>query len=512
MDEWIGDQIMSATGNRRYPPPDWGFLSPSDNNGGLFQTPMIRKHNHHQFGLFQVSPNNGIHVTTNTGSSAALDYFPAEFLPSTRLSPAAGSRFNSGGLNPYYSPHSSRQFQNLGDPMSSNFRVGIRNLPALEQRVPARFYRSRDETTISLRELEEALLESSININLGNGFRFRNNNIVNMTPPRLEELRGGEKMIFAIKDQQSCRFLQLKLEEGKPEEVEVIFSEAKDRVGELMIDPSGNYLIQKLFQVCNSHQMNHLLLSAVRDERQLLAICLDMHGTRAMQTMLQNLRTKEQRVLVVSALRRIAVTLAKSVNGHHVIQHCIKFFSHEEKKPLLNVIAENCVNIATDKSGCCVIQHCVENADVQSREPLIAEITANSLALSEHPYGNYVVQNILGLKIAGVKEGILKKLRGSFVSLSMNKYGSNVVEKCLKEFESEEAIAQIVQEIMYSPNLLMLLQDQYGNYVAQSALATCKGYVRQEMVTLINGHYNYLQSHPYGKRVLAKTRGNKQSE
>lgn len=51
-----------------------------------------------------------------------------------------------------------------------------------------------------------------------------------------------------------------------------------------------------------------------------------------MQTMLQHLTTKEQRALVVSVLRRITVTLTKSVNGHHVIQHCVKFFSHEEKK------------------------------------------------------------------------------------------------------------------------------------------------------------------------------------
>lgn len=88
-------------------------------------------------------------------------------------------------------------------------------------------------------------------------------------------------------------------------------------------------------------------------------------------------------------------------------------------------------------------------------------------------FRNYVVQNILGLKIAHVTSDILKQLRGSFVSLSMNKYGSNVVEKCLKESENEQGM-QIVEEIISSPNFLMLLQDQYGNYVAQSALAICK--------------------------------------
>lgn len=47
------------------------------------------------------------------------------------------------------------------------------------------------------------------------------------------------------------------------------------------------------------------------------------------------------------------------------------------------------------------------------------------------------------------------------------------MEKCLKESENEQAM-QVVEEIISSPNFLMLLQDQYGNYVAQSALAICK--------------------------------------
>ncbi|RAL38886.1 hypothetical protein DM860_015247 [Cuscuta australis] len=322
----------------------------------------------------------------------------------------------------------------------------------------------------------------------------------------VEEVRG--KIVAVTKEQQSCRVLQQKLGEGRPEDVEMIFSEVKDHVCELMVDQSGNYLVQKLFQACNTQQMTQLLLEVVKDGCRLLAICLDMHGTRAMQTMLRHLTTADQRGLVVGALRHVTVTLTKSVNGHHVIQHCIKFFSNEEKKQILNVVANNCLSIATDKSGCCVLQHCVENADVQSRERLVAEIIVNSLVLSEHPYGNYVVQNIVGLKNPQCTGEIVNQLAGSFVGLSMDKYGSNVVEKCLKESEERQA-NRIIQEIIYSPHFLMVLQDPFGNYVVQSALSISKGGLLHEMVDIINMHYTSLQSHPHGKRVLAKTRGNK---
>lgn len=52
--------------------------------------------------------------------------------------------------------------------------------------------------------------------------------------------------------------------------------------------------------------------------------------TRAMQKLIELVTTAEQRSLIVSALRRITVTLTKNMNGHHVIQHCLKCFHVDE--------------------------------------------------------------------------------------------------------------------------------------------------------------------------------------
>lgn len=132
------------------------------------------------------------------------------------------------------------------------------------------------------------------------------------------------------------------------------------------------------------------------------------------------------------------------------------------------------MEIALDKSGCCVLQQCVEHAVGEPRERLIAEITSNALLLSEHPYGNYVVQYILGLKLGAATTAIMAQLSGSFVPLSMSKYGSNVVEKFLKDQPEDEQVDLIVMELIHSHNFLRVLQDPYGNYVAQSAFRASK--------------------------------------
>ncbi|KAL6525955.1 hypothetical protein OROHE_015479 [Orobanche hederae] len=320
----------------------------------------------------------------------------------------------------------------------------------------------------------------------------------------LNDLRG--KIFMAAKDQLGCRFLQNKFEEGDREDIHMIFTEVKDHICELMTDQFGNYLIQKFFKVCSEEQMTQLLYLLIKDERKFKEICSDMHGTRAVQKLLEHLTTPEQRSVVIAVLRRITLALIKNNNGQHVIQHCLKYFPNEDNKHILNVVADNCLDVATDKSGCCVLQQCLTHSVGESRDRLIAQITSNALVLSEHPYGNYVVQYILGFKIVQVTSDIMAQLSGNYVSLSMNKYGSNVVEQCLKQSEGDEALP-IIEELIHSPNFLRVLQDPYGNYVAQSALMVSKGEAQHTMVRLVLVNYPFLHSHPHGKRVLARTKG-----
>ena len=80
------------------------------------------------------------------------------------------------------------------------------------------------------------------------------------------------------KDQHGCRFLQRKFAEGTQEEIEMIFDEIIDHIVELMTDPFGNYLVQKLLEVCNKDQQTKILKSVTRNPEELVSISCDMHG------------------------------------------------------------------------------------------------------------------------------------------------------------------------------------------------------------------------------------------
>lgn len=92
----------------------------------------------------------------------------------------------------------------------------------------------------------------------------------------VDEIAG--RIYFLAKDQHGCRFLQKKFTEGTQEDVEKIFLEIIVHIVELMTDPFGNYLIQKLLEVCDEDQRMQILCAITRRCGDLVRISCDMHG------------------------------------------------------------------------------------------------------------------------------------------------------------------------------------------------------------------------------------------
>jgi hypothetical protein len=93
------------------------------------------------------------------------------------------------------------------------------------------------------------------------------------------------------RDQNGCRHLQAQLDKSPEESLEIIFNGAKPYFPELMSDPFGNYLCQKLFEVCNDAQRTELVRIVAPN---LVQISLNQHGTRAVQKLLEHLTVPEQ--------------------------------------------------------------------------------------------------------------------------------------------------------------------------------------------------------------------------
>lgn len=238
----------------------------------------------------------------------------------------------------------------------------------------------------------------------------------------LKDLEG--ELLALCKDQHGCRYLQKQLEEGVPAHRDQIFRETYGHFPELMTDPFGNYLCQKLLEYSTDEQRTAIIESVASD---LVSISLNMHGTRAVQKMvdfLANPRQPKQIRMLIYALSVNVVALIKDLNGNHVIQKCLNKLVPEDNQFIYNAIASNLIEVATHRHGCCVLQRSIDHASPAQRVQLVTEIIFNSLYLVQDPFGNYVIQYILDLNDARFSEPLIRTFIGNVCSLSVQKYVS----------------------------------------------------------------------------------------
>jgi uncharacterized membrane protein YgcG len=330
----------------------------------------------------------------------------------------------------------------------------------------------------------------------------------------LEECVG---QIFQMcKDQYGCRFLQKKLDEDKTATTcDMIFGEILPEVVELMSDPFGNYLCQKLIEKCTPAQR----LAVVRGvSGSLVQISKNMHGTRAVQKTIEQLGSPEEIRLIREALKGSVVALIQDLNGNHVIQKCIHRLEPNDNQFIYDAVAYHCVQVATHRHGCCVMQRCIDHSSNQQKMQLIEEIKNNALNLVQDQFGNYVVQYVLDLGMESVCEALATNLLGHLYFLSTQKFSSNVVEKCLKvgNAATVQMMSRELAEFQNDPHhpvfpqtphddpLICLLQHPFGNYVVQTALqvAQLKAIKEWNMIAArIRPLIPNLRSNTYVKRV-----------
>jgi hypothetical protein len=302
------------------------------------------------------------------------------------------------------------------------------------------------------------------------------------------------------KDQHGCRFLQRKLEERDPEQIHLVWLETHQYVVDLMTDPFGNYLCQKLFELCSEEERTTLVTNASRD---LVRIALNQHGTRALQKMIDFMSTRAQIETIIKAFRRQVVDLIQDLNGNHVIQKCLNKLSPADTQFIFDAVGKHCVDVGTHRHGCCVLQRCIDHASGDQKLWLIRQISNNAFILVQDPFGNYVVQYILDLNEPFFTEPLVAMFKGKVGQLSRQKFSSNVIEKCLRC--AQEASRDMLIDEMIQPNEVeKLLRDSFANYVVQTALDYASKETRQRLVDAIRPILPAIRSTTYGRRIQAK--------
>ncbi|KAH9192564.1 hypothetical protein AeNC1_005468 [Aphanomyces euteiches] len=311
--------------------------------------------------------------------------------------------------------------------------------------------------------------------------------------------------VFAMsKDQNGCRLLQEQLEfDDRADLCDVIYAESLPHLVDMMVDPFGNYLFQKLLERVSDAQR---LVIVQHVSFHLVAAALNLHGTRSVQKVVEICASSSHPLLIeliVDALKEDAVRLCIDSNGNHVIQRALQFMPSEYNQFVFDAVCAECTVVGTHRHGCCVLQRCVDAANASQKKEVIAQVEKHAMKLMQDPYGNYVVQYVLDACLPADALGVMEKCVGHIFELSIQKFSSNVIEKCL-ELAPDYLRQTFVKEIIASPRMYRMLQDQYANYVVQRALSVASEENCLQLVAAIRPHLASMKNTQGGRRIQAR--------
>ncbi|KAM9926114.1 hypothetical protein OXX59_003439 [Metschnikowia pulcherrima] len=324
---------------------------------------------------------------------------------------------------------------------------------------------------------------------------------LNRTP--LTQLRG--EILDLAKDQHGCRFLQKRLDESfvassssRHANFEIIFEQVKTSLYELIIDPFGNYLVQKLVDYFGEPDLDFCLRLL---NSNMFSISINQHGTRALQKLIDKINTDLQFDLLQKGLKPYITEMIKDLNGNHVIQKVLNKYTPSDCQFIYDSIVVDLLVVATHKHGCCVLQKCLNHV-TPVQHKVFADVIlehSNFSRLVNDQFGNYVLQYLISIDSMDVNYRLYENIQEyGLGSLCVLKFSSNVIEKLLMSCYKNEVKSTdfstlkltIISHILHG-DLNSLINNAYGNYVVQTLIDI-----------LINPKAGYFIDLPTGERML----------
>ncbi|KAK9726786.1 hypothetical protein RND81_05G237000 [Saponaria officinalis] len=305
-------------------------------------------------------------------------------------------------------------------------------------------------------------------------------------------------------DQHGSRFIQQKLEHCSTDEKDSVFKEVLPFGLKLMTDVFGNYVVQKFFEYGT---LEHRRRLGEQLKGHVLSLSLQMYGCRVIQKALEVIELN-QKVELVQELDGHVMRCVHDQNGNHVIQKCIESVPTDKIGFILSSFHGQVSALSSHPYGCRVIQRVLEHcSDEKISRCIVDEIQKSTCTLAQDPYGNYVTQHILETGKPHERSQIIQKLAGKFIQMSQLKYASNVVEKCLKYGDASERDLIIEEFIAESDNndaLLILMKDQFANYVVQKIFDIGTEKQKETFFNCIKTHLTVLKRFTYAKQIVAR--------
>ena len=243
-----------------------------------------------------------------------------------------------------------------------------------------------------------------------------------------------------------------------------------------MTNPYSNYFFKKFFICLNSNDRIYLLKKI---ENSIIKLSLDEIGTYPIQTIIEYLNNKIEKMIVISAIKDHIPELIYNQYGSYVVEKLISCVDEKDIPFLYSFITNNFIQLAFNNNAICVIKKLLAlNLNKYMHDIIKNIVIKHAKEFILHPCGNFVIQAIVEFWVDYLDIIVLYK--NNFFNLSLEKYASNVIERFIEK--DERILMEYIDEIIASGKIYEIMKSKFGNYVIQKAIKLSKNAYKNKLV------------------------------
>ena len=279
-----------------------------------------------------------------------------------------------------------------------------------------------------------------------------------------------------IKNQKGSKIFQKYLKTTHCDILHQIFIELKPNLEEIITDFYANYFCKRFFTFLNQKDRIDFLYVI---EKSLVKLSSDGIGTYPIQTIIEHVGSKNEKNIIINALKDSIKELSFDAFGTHVLEKLLACFEEEYVTFIYNYIVDNFLELANNSNGICIVKKLLSFTHKKNlHDKLKIIVKENALQLISHPFGNFVIQVVV--ECWNDYNDILYLFDKKYYNLSLEKYASNVVERCIEK--DGNILNNYIDEIININKICEVMKSNYGNYVIQKAIKLAKGEHKQKLV------------------------------
>ena len=274
------------------------------------------------------------------------------------------------------------------------------------------------------------------------------------------------KFLAIIKNHKGSKIFQkyIKPNNTPDEIIHLLFLELSKNLEDFMTNPYSNYFFKKFFICLNSDDRIYLLKKI---EKSIVKLSIDEIGTYPIQTIIEFLNNKIEKMIVINAIKDHIQELIFNQYGSYVVEKLISSLEENDIPFLYSFIAMNFIQLSFNNNAICVMHNLIKNYVIKNYKEFIL-----------HPCGNFVVQGIVEYWDDYLDIVVLYK--NNFFNLSLEKYASNVIERFIER--DEKVLENYIEEIIESKKIYEIMRSKFGNYVIQKAIKLAKNEYKKKLV------------------------------